>query len=173
MLASMISGIFHFSEKLYQDFQVFHIELQSSRAPLKTSFFSVKNGQVFSVWLRYSNRQRIENTNLKIAVSLVDEDGYLVAQFKEDFRFGYSRNRTRKFRYYKLGEHHFRNNFRGYLQYELDGAWPAVKTSALVLRQSPPLLLPLRQIGFFLAGIFVLIVGIEKMARHFNFGKNG
>lgn len=165
ILASLISGAFHFSQKLYQDFQIVHIELQSSRAPRKTAFFSVKEGRSFSVWLRYSIDQRNEKTNLRLAVSLIDEDGYLTDQFSKDFRFGAFRDGARKVRYYKLGERRFTKNFRGYLQYELDGTWTPARTSALVLRQSPPLLLPLKQIGFFLGGIFVLFIGIEKMIK--------
>lgn len=165
-LASLISGIFHFSEKLYKDFHVFHIELQSSRTPFKTGFFTIKEGQLFSVWLRHANSPQNENTSLRIAVSLIDEDGNLAGEFSKDFRFGAFRNSARKIRYLKLGEHPFRKSFRGYMQYELEGSWTPSKTSALVLRQSPPLQLPLKQIGFFLAGILVLFVGIGKMAKN-------
>ena len=166
ILESMISGMFHFTESSYEDFQTFNIELQAHQAPIKTSFISVNEGQILSVWLRYSNRQ-ISNKNLKIAVSLFNEDENIVVEFGKDFQFGKYLNGRRKIKYHKLGAYHFKNEFRGYLQYELNGTWIPTKTSAFVLRTSPPVTLPLKQIGFFLFGIFVLIVGIETVAKNY------
>jgi hypothetical protein len=164
MLESMISGAFHFTGNSYEDFQTFNFELQASQAPIKTSFFSVEEGQILSVWFRCSNRQ-IKNKNLKIAVSLINEDGANIWEAGKDFRFGNIRNSPRRVKYYKLGNYSFEKEFRGYLQYELDGTWIPTTTSALVLRRSPPLLLPLKQIALFVAGIFVLIVGIETIVN--------
>ena len=165
VLESMISGIFHFTEKLYEDFKTYNIELQALQDPIKTSFFSVEEGQLFSVWLRCSTIQ-VENKNLKIAVSLIDEDGNIIREIQKDFRFGYFRDSAENIRYFKLGEYYFRKEFRGYLQYELDGTWTSTVTSALIVRISPPALLPLRQIGFFVVGIFALIVGIETIVKN-------
>lgn len=161
-LESMISGIFQFTGKLQEDFQVYNIELQTSQTPLKTSFFSAAKGQLFSIWLRYANKQ-IENKNINIAVSLIDDDENIIKEFREDLRFGPFRNSAKKIRYYKLGEYDFKNEFRGYIQYELDGTWTPTETSALVLRKSPPVRLPFKQIGLFVAGIFALIVGLETI----------
>lgn len=165
MLESMISGIFHFTGNSYEDFQTFNIELQAPQAPIKTSFFSVEEGQTLSVWFRCSNRQ-VENKNLKIAVSLISEDGNVVWEDGKDFRFGNIRNNARRVKYYKLGDYNFEKEFRGYFQYELDGTWIPTTTSALVLRRSPPLLLPLKQIALFVVGLFVLIVGIETIVSN-------
>lgn len=167
MLESVITGIFHFTGKLSEDFQIFNIELQASQAPHKTSFFSAKKGQLFSVWLRLSNRE-VENKNLSIAVFLIDEDENIKKEFREDLRFGHFRNSAKKIRYYKLGAYDFKKGFRGYIQYELDGTWTPTETSALVLRKSPPLRLPLKQIGFFMVGIIALIVGLEIIFRNSN-----
>ncbi len=166
MLESMISGISHFTGKFHDNFQTYSIGLQAPRAALETSFISVEEGQLLSVWLKYSNRQ-IENKNLKIAVFLIDEDGNIISKFEKDFRFGRFLNSVRKVRYNKLGEYYSSKEFRGYLHYELDGTWTPSKTSALVIRKSPPVFLPLRQIGFFMAGILVLIVGIETIAKNY------
>lgn len=165
MLESVVSGGSHFAGDQYEDFQTFKIELQAPQAPLKTPFFSVEEGQMLTVWLRYANRQ-IENKHLKITVSLIDSDENAIAEFGEDFRFGHFRNSARKVRYYELGKFNFGKAFRGYLQYELDGTWTPTKTSAFVLRKSPPVQLPLKQIGFFVVGIFALIVGIETIAKN-------
>ena len=162
MLESMISGIFHFTGKIYENFQIYNIGLQAS---LKTSFFSVKQGQIFSIWLRYSNRQ-IENKNINITISIIDENENIIKEFLEDLRFGYLRNSKKRIRYYKLGEYCFKKGFRGYIQYELDGTWTPTDASALILRKSPPLLLPLKQIGFFLVGIVALIVGIDTIYKN-------
>lgn len=161
----MISGKFHFAGNQYEDFQTINIELQALQAPLKTPFFSVEEGQILSVWFRYAIRQ-IENKNLKISVFLIDEDENRIGEFGKEFRFGYFRNRERKVKYFKLGKFNFRKEFRGYLQYELDGTWTPTKTSALILRKSQPVLLPLKQIGFFVVGLFALFVGIEIIARN-------
>jgi hypothetical protein len=163
MLESMISGIYHFTESSYEDFQTFDIELQAHQAPIKTSFISVKEGQILTVWLRYSNEQ-ISNRNLIITVSLINEDEKIVAKFEKEFQFGNFLNSKRKTRYHKLGEYHLKNEFRGYLSYELNGTWTPT-TSALVLRKSPPILLPLKQICFFVVGLFILIIGIETIAE--------
>jgi hypothetical protein len=165
ILESMISGGFRFTEKLNEDFQVYSIELQASQAPLKTSFFSAEEDQLFSVWLRYSNRQ-MRNKNINIAVSIVDEDENIITEFREDLQFGPFRNGAKKIRYYKLGEYDFKKGFRGYIQYELAGTWPPSETSALVLRKSPPVRLPLKQIGFFVVGIFALIIGLETISKN-------
>lgn len=165
MLESMISGIFHFTGNLYEDFQTFNIELQAPQAPLKTPFFSVEEGQILTIWIRYANRQ-IEHKNLKITVFLIDQDENIITEFGKDFRFGDFRNSTRKVRYSKLGKYNFRKEFRGYLQYELNGTWTPTKTSALVLRKSPSVFLPLKQIGFFVVGVFALFVGIETIAKN-------
>lgn len=170
MLEGMISGMFHFAEKLYEDFKVYSIELQASQAPINTSFFSAKEDQLFSVWLRYSTRQ-IENKYIKIAVSLIDEDENIITIFVGDLRFGPFRNSVKKIRYYKLGEYDFKKKFRGYIQYEFDGTWTPTETSALVLRKSPPVRLPLKQIGFFAVGIFALIVGLETISKNFKIQK--
>jgi hypothetical protein len=165
MLESIISGGSHFTEKLNEDFQVYNIELQASQAPRKTSFFSAEKDQLFSVWLRYSNRQ-MRNKNINIAASIVDEDENIITEFREDLQFGPFRNSSKKIRYYKLGAYDFKKEFRGYIQYELAGTWPPSETSALVLRKSPPLRLPLKQIGFFAVGIFALIVGLETISKN-------
>jgi hypothetical protein len=164
MLESMISGTLHFTGNSHEDFQTFNIERQPSQAPIKTSFFSVEKGQTLSVWFRCSNRQ-LENKNLKIAVSLINEDGAVIWEAGKDFRFGNIRNSARRVKYYKLGNYNFKKEFRGYLHSELDGTWIPTTTSALVLRRSPHLLLPLKQIALFVAGIFVLIVGIETIVN--------
>jgi hypothetical protein len=166
MIESMISGMFHFTGKLHEDFKVYSIERQASQAPLKTSFFSAKEDQRFSVWLRYSNRH-IENKNIKIAVSLIDEDENIIMKFGEDLQFGPFRNSGKKIRYYKLGGYVFKEEFRGYMQYAFDGTWIPSETSALVLRKSPPVRLPLKQIGFFVMGIFALIVGLETISKYY------
>lgn len=164
MLESMISGIFHFTGNLYEDFKVFGLGLQAPQAPIKTSFFYAQEGQILSVWLRFSSR-RIENQNLKIAVSLIDEDENRVWEFWKDFRFDHFRNSAGKVKYFKLGDNAFKKEFRGYLQYELNGTWTPATTSALVLRISQPVPLPLKQIGFFVVGLFVLIVGLEAISQ--------
>lgn len=162
----MISGMFHFNGKVYEDFQVYGIERLSAQVPIKTSFFSAEEDQIFSVWLRYSIRQ-VQNKNINIAVSLIDEDETIVKEFVADLQFGPFRNSAKKIRYYKLGEHDFKTEFRGYIQYELSGTWIPTETSALVLRKSPPVHLPLRQISCFVVGIFALIVGLETIYKNF------
>lgn len=165
ILESMISGKSHFAGDLYEDFQTINIELQALQTPLKTPFFSVEEGQILSVWFRYAIRQ-IENKNLKISIFLIDEDEHIIGEFGKEFRFGDFSNRERKVKYFKLGKHTFRKEFRGYLQYELDGTWTPSKTSAFILRKSQPVPLPLKQIGFFVLGLFALFVGIETIARN-------
>jgi gamma-glutamylcyclotransferase (GGCT)/AIG2-like uncharacterized protein YtfP len=166
MVESMISAISLFAGNAYEDFQVLNIEHQERQAPLKSSFFSIEEGQLLSVWLRYSNR-RMKNTAFKLDVYLVDEDANRVKKFRGDFRFGRFHNSAKKVRFYKLGEHRFKNEFRGYLQYVLDGTWTRAKTGALVLRKSQPLYFPLKQIGFFVAGLFALFVGIETLKKFY------
>lgn len=165
MLESMISGASQFADNQLEDFQTFNIALQAPQSPLKTPFFSVEEGQMLTVWLRYANRQ-IEHKHLKITVALIDRDENAITEFGEDLRFGPFRKSAWKVRYYELGKINFRKAFRGYLQYELDGTWTPTKTSAFVLRKSPPVQLPLKQIGFFVVGIFALIVGIETIAKN-------
>lgn len=164
-LESMISGMLQFKGKSYEDFQVYSIEFRAAPAPLKTSFFSAGKDQLFSVWLRYSYRQ-VSNKNISLAVSLIDEDENIIKEFEADLQFGPFRNNTKKIRYYKLGQYVFKNEFRGYIQYEIDGTWIPTETSALVLRKSPPARLPIKQIAFFVVGIFALIVGLETISKN-------
>jgi hypothetical protein len=164
MLESMLSGVSHFTGRYYGDFQTYSIELQASQLPLKTSFISVQKDQLLSVWFRYSNR-RIDHKELKIAVFLIDEDENLIRKFEKDLRFGRFRNSKKKVRYIKLGEYRPGKEFRGYLHYKLAGTWTPTKTSALVMRKSPPVMLPLKQLGFFLAGLITLIAGSETIVK--------
>jgi hypothetical protein len=164
MLESVLSGISHFTGKLSEDFKLYTFELQSSQAPLRTTFFSAKAGQLFTIWLRYSNRQ-IENKNIDITVSIVDEDENTIKKFERDLRFSDFRSGKKRVRYQKLGEYCSDRGFRGYMQYELGGTWTPTEASALILRKSPPLLLPLRQIGFFIIGIVAIIVGIDTIVK--------
>lgn len=167
VLESIISGTFHFARKLYQDFQTINIEVQTPQTPTKTLFFSAEEGQILSLWLRYPTTRQIENKNLKIAAFLIDENENILWELKEDFKFGHFRKSTRKVKYYKFGDYSVGKAFRGYLRYQFDGTWPPTEMSALVLRKSPPMRLPFKQIGFFVAGIFVLIVGVETIAKNF------
>ena len=164
MLISMIFGIIQYSGSLYENIQVFGIELPSPPAALKTSLFTIEENQIISVWLKYPDR-RIENKDFKIAISLVGQNGKFLAKFVEDFNFGYFRNSTGEGQYYKLGEHAFKNGFIGYLQYETGGTWIPTRAVKLVLRRPLPFSLPLKQIGFFIMGIFVLVTGIATIAK--------
>ena len=171
VLDSIISGTFYFTRKLYQDYQTMNIELHVPQAPRKTSFFCAKAGQTLSLWLRYATTRQIENKNLKLTAFLIDDDENIVWKVEENLQFGHIRKSARKVRYYKFGNYRVGKAFRGYLRYAFDGTWPPVKTSALILRKSPPVRLPLKQICFFIAGIFVCIVGIETMAKNLKMQK--
>jgi hypothetical protein len=170
MFESTISGIFHFSGKLYEEFKLYTIELQAAETPLRTTFFSAKAGQHFTVWLRYATWQ-IENKQIDITLSLIDDDEHMIKQFERGLRFGDFLSRQKRVRYHKLGEHRFDSGFRGYMQYELDGTWTPTETSALVYRKSPPLRLPLRQMGSFVVGIVALIVAIDTIVKHSKLAK--
>jgi hypothetical protein len=165
MLESMISGIFHFTGKLYKDFKLYTIELQASRTPQRTTYFSAKAGQRFTVWLRYATKQ-VGNKHIDITVSLIDEDENMIKEFEGDLRFGDFRFSRKRVRYHKLGQYCFHKAFRGYMLYELGGTWIPTETSAIVMQKSPPLRFPLRQIGFFVIGVVALIFSIDTIVKH-------
>lgn len=166
MLDSVISGTVHFSGKLNEDFQTWNIALQAPQTSPKTSFFSVQEGQRLSLWFRYLNKP-VGNKNLKIAAALIDEDENVIKEFIKDIRFSYLGEGAKKIRFLKIGAYPVQKEFRGYLRYELDGTWAPTNISALILRKSPPLRLPLKQICFFVVGIVALIVGLETIAKYF------
>ncbi len=166
MLDSVISGTVYFSSKQNEDFQTWNIALQAPQAFQKTPFFSVEAGQRLSLWFRYLNRQTGEK-NLKITASLIDEDENVIREFKKDIRFSYLGNGAKKIRFLKLDAYHVQKEFRGYLRYELEGTWTPTPISAFILRKSPPIRLPLKQICSFVVGIVALIVGLETIARYF------
>lgn len=165
MLVSMVSGIALFAEAIYEDIYAFPARLSISTDNLETDSFSVKAGNNFSLWLKVPNR-KIENKDFTFSANLVEQNGRTIADFGEDFRFGYLRNSYGRGQYYKLGSHNFRDDFIGYLSYATSGKWIPPYDGFLVIRKSNPLTLPLKQIGIFVTGIFILITGIGTIAKN-------
>jgi len=165
MVTSMVFAIIHFSGNLYEDIQTFNINLRTSSAPSTTTEFSIKEGKDISLWLKLPNRQ-IENKNFVIDISFIYGNDMVETKFNEDFSSGYFRNSSGKGQYYKIGKHLFRNSFNGYLSYKTKGKWVAPFRGALVLREDPASSFPIKQIGLFIIGIFVLVVGICTIAKN-------
>ena len=165
MIFSMVSAIMHFVGSLHEDICIFNINLQDSPTSSATSKFYIEEEKNLSLWLKLPNR-RIENKEFEIDVSLVGENDIVDAKFNEDFRFGYFRNSSGRGQYYKLGKHSFRSGFNGYFRYETKGKWVPPFNGQLVLRQSSASSFPVKQIGLFVIGIFVLVVGVGTIVKN-------
>jgi hypothetical protein len=165
MLVSMVFGIIHIAGSLYRNSQVLDVNLKTVNVTQKTRPFEIKKGQIISVWLKYPDRQ-LENKDFKIGLSFVNAKEVASGEMGEDFNAGYSRNSAGNGQYYWLGKHGFQDNFKGCLQYKVNGTYVPVETGKLVLRESLPLSLPLKHILFFIAGIFTLIIGIGTIAKN-------
>ena len=165
MLFSMVSAITHIAGSLYEDLRTFNIDLRNSPSSSTTSVFSLAEEKSLSLWLRLPDR-RIENKAFAIDVFLVGKNDTVEDEFNEDFKFGYSRNSSEEGQYYKLGSHSFPGGFNGSFRYETTGEWVPPFNGQLVLRQGSAFSVPVKQIGFFVAGIFVLLVGIGTIAKN-------
>jgi hypothetical protein len=165
MITSMVFAIINFAGNLYEDIHVFNINLQTPSAPSITTGFSIKEEKDLSLWLKAPNRQ-IENKDFEIEVFLIEKNDSADTKFNEDFRFGYSRNSSGEGQYYKLGKHSFQSGFNGYFRYKTKGTWVPAFKGNLVLRQELTSSFPVKQMGFFVIGIFVLVVGIGTIAKN-------
>ena len=165
MLFSMVSAITHIAGSLYEDLRTFNIDLRNSPSSSTTSVFSLAEEKSLSLWLRLPDR-RIENKAFAIDVFLIGKNDTVEAEFNEDFKFGYSRNSSEEGQYYKLGSHSFPGDFNGSFRYETTGEWVPPFNGQLVLRQGSAFSVPVKQIGFFVVGIFVLLVGIGTIAKN-------
>ncbi len=165
MIISMVFAIIHFSGSLYKDIYTFNIDLQSSSMSVTSKRFFIKEEKELSLWLKLPNRQ-IENKDFKINVFLIDENNNVVAEFNENFRFGYFRNSSGEGQYYKTGQYSFPSGFNGYLRYETKGKWVPPFKGKRVLRQASVSSFPTKQIGLFIIGIFLLVVGIGIIAKN-------
>lgn len=165
MITSMVFAIIHFAGSLYKDIHTFDIMLRSAPVSATTTGFSIEEESDLSIWLKLPDR-RIENKDFEIAVFLIGQNDVVVAELNEDFGFGYFRNSSGTGQYYKIGEHTFPSGFNGSLRYETKGTWVPPFNGELVLRQSSTASLPIRKIGLFVLGLFVLIVGIGTIAKN-------
>lgn len=165
MVTSMVFTIIHFAGSLYEDIHTFDINLQASSTPSRTTGFSIEAEKDLSLWLKLPNRQ-IENKGFEIDVFVIGKNDIVTAKFNEDFKFGYFRNSSGKGQYYKIGEHSFRSGFNGYLRYETKGKWIPPFKGKLVLRQRSTSSFPTKQIGLFVLGIFLLVVGIGTIVKN-------
>ena len=165
MLFSMVSATIQVAGNLYEDIRTLNIDWPDSPTSSVTPKFSLVEEEPLSLWLRLPDR-KIENKAFAIGVSLVGDDDLVEAEFNEDFEFGYSRNGSGKGQYYKLGSYSFPGGFNGYFRYETTGQWVPPSSGQLVLRRSSGFSIPLKQIGLFVVGIFVLLVGIGTIAKN-------
>ena len=165
MLFSMVSTIIQVAGNLYEDIRTFNIDLQDSPTSSATPRFSLAEEKSLSLWLRLPDR-RIENKAFEIDVFLLGNNDLVATEFNEDFEFGYFRNSSGKGQYYRLGSHSFCGGFNGYFRYETTGKWVPPFDGQLVLRRSSGFSVPVKQIGLFVAGIFVLLVGIGTIAKN-------
>ena len=167
MVTCMVFAIIHVAGSLYEDVHSFDVVLPVSPESSATPLFSIKAGKLLSLWLKTPDRQ-IENKAFEINVSLLNENGDAQADFNEDFKFGFLRNSAGNGQFYRLGEYRFDDSFNGYFRYEVVGNWrPQYKTS-LVLRETKSVAMPVKQIGGFVLGVFVLITGIGTIAKNRN-----
>ena len=165
MLISMVFGIIHFAGSLYRNVQILDIDLKTFNVVQKTTIFELKKGQIISAWLKYPNR-RLENENFNIYIHFVDKNEVIPGKLGASFSSGYFRNSAGQGQYYWLGEHDFNKNFNGCIQYKTTGSYLPTETGKLVLRQSLPFSLPVKHLLFFMAGIFILIIGIGTIVKN-------
>ena len=162
MVTNMVFAIISTSGKLYEDAYIFDVNFQEF---LKTPQLTINKNQKLSIWLKVPNRQ-IENKDIEFTASLVGRDDNVNAKFNENFRLGYLRNSSGTGQYYRLGEHHFDDNFNGYFRCETKGKWIPPYKGHLVLREGKGISVPVKNIGLFIIGIFILMVGIGTIIKN-------
>ncbi len=149
---------------LYREIKVFSINFPKETDVLKTEQLEFESGQL-SLWLKMPNRQ-IENKEFTFSVSLISDRQEKLANFQEDFNFGYFRQSSGQAQYYKLGEYSVEKPFSGYLSYQTTGSWEPPHSGQLALRQrTKNSLFSSEQIVSFIAGLFLTIVGFNITAK--------
>lgn len=168
-ITSMVSGIIYIAGGLYKDINTFPLKLSDSEAPLQEAFrtpdFPVKSNNLISVWLKVPDR-KIENKDFSITGSIREKTGKVITDFDENFKFGYFRNSYGEGQYYRLCKHYFEIDSEVYLSYTTSGEWTPPYKVALVVRQSKSFSIPMKEIVFFIIGIFILITGIGSIVKN-------
>ena len=165
MLVSMIFGIIYFAGAMYEDIHAFPAKLSFPSEIMETASFTAIAEDDLSIWLKLSDRQ-IENKDFTLQVLFLEEKGKTIADINKNFRFGYIRNSSGRGQYYKLSNHNFKNDFTGFLSYKTSGTWIPPYDGLLVIRRQNSIPLPLKHIGIFVAGFFILITGIGSIAKN-------
>ena len=171
MIVSMVLGIVSVAKGLYKDVYTFPVSLSISTESSKTDSFTAKKGDDFFVWLKVPDR-RIENKDFKTTGFFINQKAEVISEFKENFKLGYLRNSFGRGQYYKLGVHSFESDFQGWINYTIGGKWSPPYNGFLVIRQRKSFSFPVREIGVFVAGILLLIIGVGTVVKN-SLAENG
>ncbi len=170
IITSLVFGIISIANSRYNDIHTFTVTLTGQKEVSACGNFTAKKNEHLSFWLKVPDR-RIENRDFQLSVNISDFNKATDTTWKNDFRFNSWRNSSGQGQYYHLGTYDFKNDFTGSICYKNTGKWVAPYNGALVIRRIKPFKMPWRDLGFFLSGLLLFVLGLKtflKNKKHIN-----
>jgi hypothetical protein len=164
MITAMVFGIIEVAGGYYINVWEHPVNLSITGQTLFTDTFEVGSNSHFSIWLKLPDRQ-IENKSISISGQVNSLSSKRLANFSENFNFGYVRNSSGKNQYYRLGQIAFDKKDSVFLSYKMEGKWSAPYDGYIVFRKASGIKVPVRQIIMFLLATLILIVGIVAITK--------
>lgn len=168
MLTSLVFGIMQMAYSRYDDLYVFSIKLSGKRTDTACGNFIAAQNENLSFWLKVPDR-RIENKDFQLSVNITDSNKAIDTTWKNNFQFGSWRNSSGQGQYYHLGTYEFKNNFNGTVCYKTSGSWITPYNGALVIRRVKPFKIPLRELGFYSAGLLLFSLVLREFLKNKKF----
>lgn len=162
IVSSSVDAIIDSSSNLYKQTSSFEVDLKKKKESLP--YFQAEKEKT-SFWLALPKKD-IEGKNFKITVTIHDENNQLIEGFLRDFTFRTTRQEIDGNYYYKLGYFTFGYDFKGFINYEIDGDWQPATNPILSLKVNQKTAFSTTQALVSLCGGIVLAIGFIVLMRN-------
>ena len=162
IVSSSVDAIIDSASKLYKQVSAYEVNLDLKKESIP--YFQAEKKKT-SFWLALPKRD-IEGKNFKITVTIHDENNQLIEGFLRDFAFKTTRQEIEGDYYYKLGYFTFGYDFKGFINYEIEGDWQPEKNPVLSLKINQKTAFSPAQILVALSGGIVLAIGCVVLMRY-------
>lgn len=162
IVGSSVDAIIDSSSKLYKQVSAYEVDLEKKQESIP--YFQAEKKKT-SFWLAVPKRD-IEGKNFKITVTIHDEKNQLIEGFLRDFAYKTTRQVIDNNYYYKLGYFTFGYDFKGFINYEIEGDWQPDTNPMLSLKINQKTGFSPAQILVALSGGIVLAIGFVVLMRN-------
>jgi hypothetical protein len=162
IVGSSVDAIIDSSSKLYKQVSSYEVDLEKKKESIP--YFQAEKKKT-SFWLALPKRD-IEGKKFKITVTVHDENNQLIEGFLRDFTFKTTRQEIEGNYYYKLGYFTFGYDFKGFINYEVEGDWLPESNPILSLKINRKTAFSPNQIIASLSGAIILAIGFITLMRN-------